>query len=147
MSRSRLTWAIAALGLLLISAAAVPAAAPAKPTKIKVGGSDFGRMIWAPGRQAIYMFENDKRNKSRCYGRCAKAWPPVVTTGRPRAGRGVDPDLLGTTVRRNGDRQVTYAGRPLYTYAHEGRGEVFCHDVRLNGGYWWVLDPVGEPRP
>ena len=33
------------------------------------------------------------------------------------------------------------------TYAHEGRGEVFCHDVRLNGGYWWVLDPEGEPRP
>jgi hypothetical protein len=59
----------------------------------------------------------------------------------------VVPDLLGTTTRRNGDRQVTYAGRPLYTYAHEGRGEVLCHDVRLNGGYWWVLDPEGEPRP
>jgi predicted lipoprotein with Yx(FWY)xxD motif len=121
--------------------------APADRTKITVGGSDFGRMIWAPGHQAIYMFENDEHNRSRCYGRCAKAWPPVLTTGRPQAGRGVDADLLGTTRRRNGDRQVTYAGRPLYTYAHEGRGEVFCHDVSLNGGFWWVLDPEGEPRP
>ena len=147
MSSCRLPCAIAALGLLLIATAAVPAAAPAERTKLTVGGSDFGRMIWAPGRQAIYMFENDERNKSRCYGRCAMAWPSVLTTGRPKAGRGVDPDLLGTTTRRNGDRQVTYAGRPLYTYAHEGRGDVFCHDVRLNGGYWWVLDPEGEPRP
>jgi predicted lipoprotein with Yx(FWY)xxD motif len=104
-------------------------------------------MLWAPGRQAIYMFEKDERNKSRCYGRCATAWPPVLTARRPKAGRGVDADLLGTTTRRNGDRQVTYAGRPLYTYAHEGRREVFCHDVRLNGGYWWVLDPEGKPRP
>jgi predicted lipoprotein with Yx(FWY)xxD motif len=103
-------------------------------------------MLWAPGHQAIYMFENDRPDKSRCYGACAEAWPPVLTDGRPRAGRGIAPELLGTTRRRNGDRQVTYAGRPLYTYAHEGRGEVFCHDVELNGGYWWVLDPEGEPR-
>ena len=104
-------------------------------------------MLWAPGRQAVYMFETDRREKSRCYGRCAKAWPPVLTKGRPRAGRGVDSDLLGTARRRNGDHQVTYAGRPLYTYAREGRGEVFCHDVDLNGGYWWVLGPDGKPRP
>ena len=38
---------------------------------------------------------------------------------------------------------MTYAGRPLYAYAHEGPDEVFCHDVNLNGGYWWVLDPEG----
>ena len=145
MSRRRAVWAIAALGLVL-AATTVPATA-AERAEITVRGSDFGRMIWAPGRQAIYMFENDKRYRSRCYGRCAKAWPPVLTQGRPKAGRGVDPELLGTTRRRNGNRQVTYAGRPLYTYAHEGRDEVFCHDVRLNGGYWWVLDPEGEPRP
>ncbi len=145
MSRRRSAWAVAALGLLLAATGAPPAAADG--TQITARGSDFGQMIWAPGRQAIYMFENDERNKSRCYGRCAKAWPPVLTHGRPKAGRGVDPDLLGSARRRNGDRQVTYAGRPLYVYAHEGRDEVFCHDVNLNGGYWWVLDPEGEPRP
>ena len=146
ISRRCRTCAIAAFALLLVATAVPATAAAADRTKITVRGSEFGRMIWAPGRQAIYMFENDKRNRSRCYGRCAKAWPPVLTKGRPKAGRGVDPELLGTTRRRNGDRQVTYAGKPLYTYAHEGRGEVFCHDVRLNGGYWWVLDSEGEPH-
>ena len=138
-----------ALAASLAAALAVAAPAPgaaAAGTKVRAGGSEFGRMVW-DGRQALYVFERDGRRKSRCYGRCARAWPPLLTEGRPRAGRGVDRDLLGTTRRRNGDRQVTYAGRPLYSYAHEGRGEVLCHDVRLNGGLWWVVGPDGEPRP
>jgi len=131
----------------LFSPASASPAESSQPTKISLRDSDYGSMLWAPGRQAIYMFENDGPNQSRCYGKCAKAWPPVLTKGSPRAGRGLDGDLLGTSRRRNGDRQVTYAGRPLYTYANEGQGEVFCHDVDLNGGYWWVLGPGGEPRP
>ena len=104
-------------------------------------------MLWGPRHQAVYMFENDVRGGSRCYGPCARAWPPVLTKAGPRAGSGLDPDLLGTTRRRNGKRQVTYNGRPLYTYAHEGRGQVFCHDVDLNGGYWWALGADGERLP
>ena len=144
MSRRLLLYAVVALGLLALAPAA-PAMA-AKSTRITADDSDYGRMLWAPGNQAIYMFDQDKRDRSRCYGRCAKEWPPVLTKGRPKAGRGVDADLLGTTKRRNGNRQVTYGGRPLYTYAHEDAGEVLCHDVRLNGGLWWVLSPDGEPR-
>ena len=55
--------------------------------------------------------------------------------------------LLGTARRRDGRRQVTYAGKPLYYYAHEGPGEVLCHNVHLNGGLWWVLGPSGKRRP
>ena len=147
MSRVLAGCAGIAFALLLPAAACVAPAAAADGTKIAVRGSDYGPMLWAPGRQAIYVFQNDEPGKSHCYGRCAKAWPPVLTSGPPRAGRGADPQLLGMTRRRNGDRQVTYGGRPLYTYAHEGRGDVFCHDVNLNGGYWWALGRDGEPRP
>ena len=133
--------------VLLIGVLGFAPAAEAKGTEITVHGSDFGRMLWAPGRQAIYMFENDGPDRSRCYGDCARAWPPVLTQGtaasRPRDRSGAA--RHHETPQR--DRQVTYAGRPLYTYAHEGRGEVFCHNVDLNGGYWWVLDPEGQPRP
>ena len=104
-------------------------------------------MLWGPKRQAIYVFQRDGRKRSRCYGKCAKAWPPVITKGMPAAGRGVRKSLLGTTWRRGGKRQVTYAGRPLYFYAHEGSGEVLCHNVNLNGGLWWVVGPSGTPRP
>ena len=123
------------------------ASASAAGTKVTARGSEYGRMVWGPGRQAIYVFENDEPGESRCYGRCAKAWPPVLTEGRPRAGSGVEGSLLRTARRRNGDRQLTYAGQPLYYYAHEGPAEVLCHDVDLNGGRWWVVGPDGAPRP
>ena len=118
-----------------------------KGTTIVASGSEFGEMLFDSRRQAIYIFENDRRGESRCYDDCAEAWPPVVTDGAPKAGAGVDESLLGTTTRRDGERQVTYAGKPLYYYAHEAPGEVRCHNVNLNGGYWWVVGPDGERRP
>lgn len=133
---------------------ATPAAATAKPkprrprgTRLKIGDSPFGEMLFDSRGQAIYVFERDRRNRTVCYGACAKAWPPVLTKGTPVAGKGVDKRLLGTIKRRGGKRQVTYAGRPLYFYAHEKPGQVLCHNVDLNGGLWWVVGPDGEPLP
>ena len=119
----------------------------ASGTKLVVRQSDFGRMLFNARRQAIYIFDNDTKAKSNCYGECARAWPPVFAKGRPVAGKGVRGELLGTAKRRNGKKQVTYKGQPLYYYAHEGPNEVLCHDVFLNGGYWWVVGPNGKRRP
>ncbi len=137
------------LVLLAAAAIALVAAAPAQAagTAISLRSSEFGSMLFGPKRQAIYVFQRDGRNLSRCYGACARAWPPVYTTGRPIAGRGVRASLLGTTRRRGGRLQVTYRGRPLYYYAHEGPGQVRCHNVFLNGGLWWVVGPDGRRRP
>ena len=93
------------------------------------------------------MFDVEATSRPRCYGACADAWPPVLTTGDPVAGRRVDATLLGTTRRTDGTRQVTYGGHPLYFYAHEGKHEVECHDVFLNGGTWYALQPDGQPAP
>jgi predicted lipoprotein with Yx(FWY)xxD motif len=122
-------------------------AAKATGTTVTVADSDFGRMLFDSKEQAIYIFERDGKNESNCYGECAEAWPPVFTEGKPRAGEGVNKSLLGTTKRRNGKLQVTYAGKPLYYYAHEGPGEVKCHNINLNGGFWWVVGPNGKRRP
>lgn len=122
------------------------APAPRTGTRIVLGDSEFGSMLFDARRQAIYVFENDLPGQSVCYGECAEAWPPVHTRGEPRAGRGVRQSLLGTVRRRDGRLQVTYAGKPLYFYAHESPGEVRCHDVNLNGGLWWVVGPDGRRR-
>jgi predicted lipoprotein with Yx(FWY)xxD motif len=137
------------LTVLLAAAASVlvAPAAMADGTKIKLRDSDYGRMLFGPGRQAIYIFERDEPNKSHCYRGCARDWPPVLTEGKPVAGDGVRRRLLGRTTRRNGKKQVTYDGKPLYFYAHEGPDEVLCHDVFLNGGYWWAVGRNGERRP
>ena len=145
---ARVTRRLALLGVLTaVAAAAATPPAMAAGTKVTIRSSEYGRMLWGPGRQAVYAFELDGRRRPRCHGKCAAAWPPVHTKGKPRAGRGVRKSLLGSVRRRGGRRQVTYAGRPLYYYAHEGPGEVLCHNVNLNGGLWWVLGPSGKRRP
>jgi predicted lipoprotein with Yx(FWY)xxD motif len=118
---------------------------PAKGTEVVLAGSEFGDMLFDTDDQAIYVFELDTSEESTCYGECAAAWPPVLTDGEPVASRGVDASLLGTTERDDGTVQVTYGGRPLYYYAHEAPGEVRCHNVDLNGGFWWVVGADGEP--
>jgi predicted lipoprotein with Yx(FWY)xxD motif len=122
------------------------AAKDAAGTRITLGDSEFGSMLFGPRAQAIYIFENDPKGETVCYGECAAAWPPVFTDGEPTAGKGVREGLLGTVKRRDGRLQVTYAGKPLYFYAHEGPGEVRCHNVDLNGGFWWVVGPDGRRR-
>jgi predicted lipoprotein with Yx(FWY)xxD motif len=120
-----------------------PANADRAGIKLRVGRSEFGKMLFDSNKQAIYVFQRDRRRKSRCYGACAEAWPPVFANGESVAGKGVKAALLGTIKRRGGRRQVTYAGKPLYYYAHEQPGEVLCHNVNFNGGF----GPNGKPRP
>src|SRR5918992_2174412 len=116
-------------------------------TRITLRDSEYGPMLFDSRKQAIYIFERDRKGKAVCYGEWAEAWPPVYTDGEPRAGEGVRQSLLGTVERRDGKLQVTYAGRPLYFYDHEGPGEVRCHNVNLNGGLWWVVGADGKRRP
>src|SRR6266699_3335567 len=58
----------------------------------------------------LYDFPPDKGTTSVCYGACAALWPPLVTKGKPVAGPGVRASLLGTTKRKDGKLEVTYAG-------------------------------------
>jgi predicted lipoprotein with Yx(FWY)xxD motif len=126
-----------------------PESKPAKDpgTTIVVDSSDFGPMLFDDTGQAIYLFDVETTDEAACYQECAKAWPPVLTKGAPVAGSGVKKSLLGTTERNDGRTQVTYNGHPLYFYAHEGKREVECHDVFLNGGYWYAVKPDGDAVP
>ena len=86
--------------------------------------------------------------RSRCYGSCARAWPPVLTKGAPRGRQGRQAAASsGTTRRKNGKLQVTYAGRPLYRYVGDSPGTILCHDVDEFGGTWLIITPTGSPAP
>ena len=116
-------------------------------TRIVTADSEFGQMLFDSTGQAIYLFDIETTPKPTCYNACAEAWPPGLTTGDPVAGRGVERSLLATTKRSDGTVQVTYNDHPLYFYAHEGKREVKCHDIFLNGGNWYVVQPGGGPAP
>jgi predicted lipoprotein with Yx(FWY)xxD motif len=65
-----------------------------------------------------------------CQTLCAQYWPPVLTSGRPGAGPGVDQHALGTIRRPDGTQQVTYKGRPLYLFADDA----YIPGLPYNGG-------------
>jgi predicted lipoprotein with Yx(FWY)xxD motif len=131
-----------------VSSADTGAARASRPRRrgavVKVVDSQFGRVVADRRGEALYLFDLERRPRSRCYGDCAVAWPPLLTKGKPRAGRGAAQRLLGTTRRRDGRLQVTYRGHPLYYYKDDEPGRILCHDVEEFGGLWLVVDPKGN---
>jgi predicted lipoprotein with Yx(FWY)xxD motif len=106
--------------------------------------SQYGTVLFDQRGFVLYGFTADSPNASRCYGACAKAWPPFLGSAVPRALRGVNRAKLGTIVRRGGARQVTYGGHPLYYYVGDTKaGRILCQDVREYGGLWLVVAPSG----
>ncbi len=112
-------------------------------TIIKTGDSKYGPMLFDNRGQAIYIWQLEDSSVAKCYGDCAKEWPPVLTDGAPIPALDVNSRLLGTTKRTDGTTQVVYNGHPLYYYAHEKPGEVECHNISTHGGLWWVIQPNG----
>src|SRR5688500_3552396 len=111
---------------------------------VKLRDSQLGPVIFNGRDQAAYFFTRDRGRRSRCYGECAVAWPPFYARGKPRAARGVKQSLLGTVARRNGRCQVTYAGKPLYFYAHDPTGRVPCTVIPEVGGTWFAVTAAGK---
>ena len=120
---------------------------PEAGTAIITADSEFGPMLYDASGQPIYLFTAESGARPACYDDCAEDWPPVLTKGAPRGKADVRARLLGVTRRTDGSTQVTYAGHPLYYYAHEGKYEVLCHDVEEYGGTWLVVRPDGTPAP
>jgi predicted lipoprotein with Yx(FWY)xxD motif len=122
-------------------------AAPATASTLRSSDSRYGRILVDGNGRTLYLFTREPTAKSRCYGDCARAWPPFLTSGDPRAGKGVNGRFVGTTRRRNGKRQVTYNGHPLYYYVTDRRpGEITCQNVVEFGGTWRVVNPGGRPE-
>jgi predicted lipoprotein with Yx(FWY)xxD motif len=132
--------------LALILTLLAPSAPAKDPTPtLTVRSSAYGPILFDGRGRALYAFTRDRRGgRSTCYGACAKAWPPYVVRGALAAGAGARRSLLRTVPRRNGSRQVTYAGRPLYYYVDDGRLEVKCQNVDEFGGLWLVVRGSGK---
>jgi predicted lipoprotein with Yx(FWY)xxD motif len=142
--------------LLLPLASAKDAAAPAHAVVNVAFNKTLKKSILVDGRGfTLYMYTPDSPGSPSCYNdatyHCSKAWPPALTKGPPRAGKGAKASLLGTAKRTGGGLQVTYKGHPLYTDAG-AKSFGLVADRKpgdVNGQrfleIWWVLSPAGTP--
>jgi predicted lipoprotein with Yx(FWY)xxD motif len=130
------------------------ATTPASPEKtgaavVSLGSvAKLGRVIVDTQGHTLYDFHKDKGTTSACYGACEQGWPPLTTTGAPQAGEGAQSSKLGTTKRKDGTMQVTYAGHPLYTFVEDKKpGEANGNDIDAFGAQWYALEASGsEPE-
>lgn len=107
--------------------------------------TSLGQVLVDGNGMTIYLFEKDKGTTSMCDSSCAKFWPPVTTSGAPKAGSGVAAAKLGTTKRADGTTEVTYNGHPLYLYAGDkSAGDVTGQGLNAFGALWYVVSPAGE---
>jgi predicted lipoprotein with Yx(FWY)xxD motif len=125
-----------------------PAALPATSSataKVEAIHTKLGTVL-ADGRgHTLYLFEKDKGSRSACFGTCAKAWPPLTTTGKPKASSGISASKLGTISRGNGVKQVTYNGHPLYGFVKDtSPRQTHGEGVRAFGAEWYALSPAGK---
>src|SRR5438874_11060519 len=137
--------------LLVVVAAVAMVFAPAGMSRetaaptLTVKSSSFGRVLFDGRGYVLYAFTRDKNGRSACYGACAKAWPVYYAKGTLRAGTGIKRSLIGTTKRRDGRRQITYAGRPLYYYVGDTKaGQIRCQNAVEYGGTWLIVRPSGK---
>jgi predicted lipoprotein with Yx(FWY)xxD motif len=129
-----------------VGLAASAQAAPGAAARLSVRSTEFGKALFGPSGKVVYVFGADRGSTSRCYGVCASAWPPLLTSAAPLAGSGVQAKLLGTTKRKNGSLQVTYSGHPLYYYSADKVGKVMCQHASIHGGLWLIMKPNGQPN-
>ena len=131
--------------VVLLALVLAPATMADRPPVLKAGSSSYGKVLFDGRGFVVYGFTRD-HGHSACYGACAKAWPPYFAPkGTLTVGAGLKRSLLGTVKRKNGRRQVTYAGKPLYFYVHDTKpGQILCQDVVEYGGRWLIVRPTGK---
>ena len=144
-------WRVLALVVSVLTlgaqSAATPAAGSGTPAgaTVAVRDSKLGKILVDGHGRTLYLFEADKGTSSTCYGACASAWPPLTTTGTPRAGNGASPALLGTPPRTDHTTEVTYNHHPLYYFVSDTKpGDITGQGLNSFGTKWYVLNPKGN---
>jgi predicted lipoprotein with Yx(FWY)xxD motif len=124
---------------------AAPAGHAASGTvTIKTASTSLGTVLANSRGFTLYWFARDTPTKSNCTGSCVGYWPPVIGTPTAAAGTSL-PHGFGTITRSNGQKQATYDGHPLYTYAADtSAGMTSGNGTKLSGGYWWAMTPSGS---
>jgi predicted lipoprotein with Yx(FWY)xxD motif len=95
-------------------------------------------VLTANNSLTLYSLSAEKNGRFICTGSCLQTWHPlVVAAGVKPAG----PVALGTIKRPDGRRQVTFEGRPLYTFDSDSRkGEASGEGIK-DVGTWHAATP------
>ncbi len=150
-----LKYGVAMTVAALVLLAPMAAAAASKQVAKEVPSSTLGKSVLAnlKGR-TLYSLSVEKHGNFICTGACTSTWHPLLV---PAGTQPKGPVALGTVERPEGKTQVTFKGRPLYTFsgdtkAGQANGEGFkdvgtWHAATVSGSTAAAPEPTPQPEP
>jgi predicted lipoprotein with Yx(FWY)xxD motif len=144
-SSIRLTFLAAALAALLVPALAV--AAPASKNVAKQAeNASLGRTVLTTTKgRTLYSLSAETHGRFICTGACVSTWHPLLI---PAGTKPTGPVKLGTIMRPEGKTQVTFKGRPLYSFAGDSKaGDANGEGIKDVGTWHAAVTAKAAPKP
>ena len=149
--RSSILLALCATALAALLVPAIAGAGQASKRVAKQAeNATLGSMVLTTTKgHTLYSLSAETKGRFICTGACVSTWHPLVV---PAGVKPTGPVKLGTIERPEGKTQVTFKGRPLYSFA----GDSKAGDVNGEGfkdvGTWHAAvtakaAPKSEPQP
>jgi predicted lipoprotein with Yx(FWY)xxD motif len=96
---------------------------------------------------ALYASDVEADGTVLCTEACAEVWEPLVVSGEPAGGDGLDASL-DVVARPEGTQQVTFDGRPLYSFIEDSTpgtvtGNGLSDTFADQSFTWHVATPTG----
>lgn len=102
--------------------------------------SALGPILVDGAGMTLYLFAKDSAGHSVCYDGCATAWPPLLVSNLANVALDGIGGTVGTTLRDDGNNQVTYNGAPVYyCFRDKQPGDTTGQNV---GKVWLVVPPM-----
>ncbi|WP_328647211.1 hypothetical protein OHS58_04295 [Amycolatopsis sp. NBC_00348] len=104
----------------------------------------IGAVVTDASDKTLYRFDKDMSQPptSTCDGECAATWPPVLAGEAAPMLKGIQDTQVGTLARKDGSKQLTLNGWPLYEFSGDKAPE------QANGqgvnGTWFAVAPDGS---
>jgi predicted lipoprotein with Yx(FWY)xxD motif len=144
-SALRLALLTSATAALLATGAA--GAAGTKHVVNKAPNSTLGKVVLVNLKhRTLYSLSVEKHGKFICKGPCTSLWHPLLV----RAGvKPTGPVALGTVKRPEGTTQVTYKGRPLYSFSGDSKAGDANGEGFKDVGTWHAaaVSKIAAPPP
>jgi predicted lipoprotein with Yx(FWY)xxD motif len=120
---------------------------PANENFLNIGKNDkVGEYLSDTRGLALYAFELDGPNESKCVGPCTEKWTPLLVKGisfPPTVASKLDAKLVGLFDRGDG-YQASYNKLPLYLYKPDRKqADIKGHKLKEFGGIWSLITPAG----
>src|SRR4051812_6650704 len=124
---------VAAVSVIAIAALSSASGSTSQATTVKHGHAGGKTVLVNRAGRTLYSLSAETNGRFICTASCVSTWHPLtVSRGQKPTGA----HSLGTIRRPEGKTQVTYKGKPLYTFA----GDMKAGDARGEGfkdvGVW-----------